>query len=311
MLRLLEGKTIAVTGADGFIGSFVVPALLRQGSSVRALIGSPEQTPRPALAGVPSWVGDITDAAVLYDLVGGADIVVHLAGTASVKESFAKASECARVHVCGTATVLEACRGRGVKRFVYLSSAEVYGRPMHEVVREDHRLEARSPYGAAKIGAEKVIEAFAHSDGIRAAILRAFSIYGPGSSSESIFGTILRQARSNDRLELRDLRPVRDYCYVEDLVDAVVLSCATRFEGNCPMNIGTGRGTSVGELAKLVLEYLGQDLPIVEGDKKERPSGSEIYRLVADCSLARRVLGWSPGTPIRVGIENTLRALSP
>jgi UDP-glucose 4-epimerase len=264
MPHLLEGKTIVVTGADGFIGPFVVEALLRQGTSVRTLMGQPGPATRPAPARVSSAVGDVTDAAVIGKLVDAADVVVHLAGAASVQESFAKPSEYARVHVCGTATVLDACRQRGINRFVYLSSAEIYGRSANGLVREDHRLEARSPYGAAKIGAEKLVEAFAHSGGIQAAVLRAFSIYGPGLSSESVLGTILRQAQSNDHLELRDLRPVRDYCYVEDLAEAIVLSCAARFEGSCPINVGTGIGTSVGELARLVLASFGRVLPILE-----------------------------------------------
>jgi nucleoside-diphosphate-sugar epimerase len=306
MPPLLEGKTVVVTGAGGFIGPFVVHALLMQQARVLALMGAPGQTTCPPLPEVVPVIGDITDAAVISDLVDGSDLVVHLAGQASVRESFAQSNEYARVHVCGTATVLEACRKRGVKRFVYVSSAQVYGRPQTELVREDNRLEARSPYGAAKIAAEKLVEAVAYGAGMRAAVLRAFSIYGPGLSSQSVLGTILRQVQSSDCVELQDLGPVRDYCYVEDLADAIILSCTASFEGSCTMNIGTGIGTSVGQLARLVVERFGLDLPIRE--VKQKSVAPDLDRLVADPSLARQVLGWDAKTPLRLGIKKTIHS---
>jgi nucleoside-diphosphate-sugar epimerase len=309
MSRLLEGKSVVVTGAGGFIGPFVVHALLMQQTRVHALMGAPGQTICAGPAEAVQVIGEITDAAVISDLVDGSDLVVHLAGPASVRESFAQSNEYARVHVCGTATVLEACRKKGVKRFVYLSSAQVYGRPQTALVREDNRLEARSPYGAAKIAAEKLVESVACGAGMRAAVLRAFSIYGPGLSSESVLGTILRQVQSGDCVELQDLRPVRDYCYVEDLADAIILSCTANFEGSCTMNIGTGIGTSVGELAKLVVERFGRDLLI--RDVKQKIDAPELDRLVADPNLARQVLGWNPKTPLLLGINKTIQPSAP
>jgi UDP-glucose 4-epimerase len=156
----------------------------------------------------------------------------------------------------------------------------VYGRAETELVQEDQRLEARSPYGAAKIGAEQLVEAFVHNTGMQAAILRPFSIYGPGLSCQSVMGTILNQAQSNDCLRLRDLKPIRDYCYVDDLAQAIVLSCVANLDGRCVINIGTGIGTS------------------------------EILRLVADCRKANKVLGWSSQTPLALGIQKTAQCFA-
>jgi UDP-glucose 4-epimerase len=242
------------------------------------------------------------------ELVEGADAVVHLAGPASVSESFENASEYTRVHVSGTAALLDACRAGGVERFVHISSAEVYGQPGTELVHEGQRLEARSPYGAAKIGAEKLVEAFVLDVGIQAAILRPFSIYGPGLSRQSVLGTILHQAQNDDCIQLRDLKPIRDYCYVDDLAQAIVLSCVAKLEGRCVINIGTGIGTSVGELAQLVLKVRGLDLPIRECNHEKRPATAEIFRLVADTSLARKVLGWSSQIPLALGIQKTAQS---
>ena len=308
MPHSLEGKTVVVTGAGGFIGPFVVHALLMRQTRVYALMGAPGQATCPVPAEVVPVVGDITDAAVISDLVDGADLVVHLAGPASVRDSFTQPNEYARVHVCGTATVLEACRKRGVKRFVYLSSAQVYGPPQTELVREDNRLEARSPYGAAKIAAERLVEAVAGGTGMRAAVLRAFSIYGPGLSSESVLGTILRQVQSSDCVQLQDLRPVRDYCYVEDLADAIILSCTASFEGSCTMNIGTGIGNMWVDLARLVVDRFGRDLPIREVNQQS--VAPNLDRLVANPNLARQVLGWNPKTLLRLGITKTIHSFA-
>ncbi len=305
MRPLLEAKTVVVTGAGGFIGPSVVQAMLRCGATVRALVAPPGESVRKPPAGVLTAFCDITDAAVVRELVEGSDAVVHLAGPASVGESFEKSTEYARVHVCGTATVLNACREAGVRRLVYISSAEVYGQAPTELVQEHQRLEARSPYSAAKIGAEQFVEAFVHNTGMQAAILRPFSIYGPGLSCQSVMGTILHQAQSNDSIRLRDLKPIRDYCYVDDLAQAIVLSCVANLDGRCVINIGTGIGTSVGELARLVLRVRGLSLPIYEGNGGERPAASEIFRLVADCRNAKKVLGWSSQTPLALGIQKT------
>ena len=135
--------------------------------------------------------------------------------------------------------------------------------------------------------------------------MRPFSIYGPGLSRQSVLGTILHQAQSNDCIQLRDLKPIRDYCYLDDLAQAIVLSCVAKLEGRCVINIGTGIGTSVGELAQLVLKVRGLNLPIRECNQEERPATAEIFRLVADSRLARKVLGWSSQTPLALGIQKT------
>jgi nucleoside-diphosphate-sugar epimerase len=305
MRPLLESKIVVVTGAGGFIGPSVVQAMLRHGARVRALVGPPGKSVCKPPEGVLTAFCDITDAAVVRELVEGSDAVVHLAGPASVSESFENATEYARVHVCGTATVLDACREEGIRRFVYISSAEVYGRSETELVEEHQRLEARSPYGAAKIGAEKLVEAFVLNAGIQAAILRPFSVYGPGLSRQSVLGTILHQAQSDNFIQLRDLKPIRDYCYLDDLAQAIVLSCVANIDRQCVINIGTGIGTSVGELAQLVLKVRGLNLPIRECKQEERPATAEIVRLVADFRIARKVLGWSSQTPLAVGIQRT------
>jgi UDP-glucose 4-epimerase len=305
MHREVEGRTIFITGAGGFIGSAVVAALLREGARVRALAGAPTDAIRDLPREVTAMRGDITDAATVSELMTDADTVIHLAGPPSVAESFEQPAQYARVHVNGTATVLDACRRLNVRRLIYISSAEVYGRPQSNPVSEDHPLEARSPYAAAKIGAEKMIESFVHAFALEATILRPFSVYGPGLSAASLIATILRQAQQETCVRLASLTPVRDYCYIADLASAVVRACAVEGTPLSAINIGSSVGTSVGEVASLVLRILGRKLPVLEIGAR-RPIGSEIERLIADTRKAQQQLGWAAAYSLERGLTATI-----
>jgi nucleoside-diphosphate-sugar epimerase len=310
MPREVEGKTIFITGAGGFIGSAVVAALLGRGARVRALAGAPGDVIRDLPREVMARRGEITDGAAVSELMAGADVVIHLAGPPSVAESFEQPVEYVRVHVAGTAAVLAACRRLNVRRLIYLSSAEVYGRPQTNPVSEDHPLQARSPYAAAKIGAEKLVESFVHAFAIEATILRPFSIYGPGLSSASLIATIIRQAQEEGCVRLASLTPVRDYCYVEDLASAVVRACAVKGAAPAAINIGSGVGTSVSDVANLVLEIIGREIPVIETGAA-RPAGSEINCLIADTRKAQTFLGWMPAYSLEHGLAETIeRAVS-
>lgn len=306
----MQGKTVFVTGAGGFIGPAVVDVLVAAQANVRALLGAPDHKVREPAGAATTVRADITDTATLYDSMAGADVVVHLAGPASVAASFESAVEYAHIHVQGTVAVLDVCRRLQIRRFIYVSSAEVYGHPQTNPVREDHPLQAQSPYAAAKVGAEHFIQAFVHAFGITAVILRPFSIYGPGLSPHSLIGTILQQARHTDTVTLADLRPVRDYCYVQDLAAAIVQACVTEIPACSVLNIGTGIGTSVRELAQLILRLLGRDLPVREAPHKKRPGRSEIYRLIADPQQARQVLGWFPKFSLQSGLAHMIQGMA-
>ena len=310
MAKSLQGARITVTGAGGFLGPVVVDALARQGARVQAIIGPPGEPARipPGAAYVAQ--ADICDAAAMAKLVADVDAVVHLAGPASVAASFQDPARTVRVHAEGTAAVLQACRAGGVRKLVYVSSAEVYGQPLRSPVGEQHPLSARSPYAAAKIGGEKLIEAWGHAFGLRAVILRPFSIYGPGASPESLIPRIIGMARRGLPVVLRNLKPVRDYCFVTDVAEAVALACSVQRSELDIFNIGTMLGTSVQRVAALILEGLGVSCPIREDGDRDRPGKSEIYELIADNRRAREVLGWRPSVTLAEGLRRTIEGVT-
>jgi UDP-glucose 4-epimerase len=303
---LLRDARIAVTGAGGFIGSAVVDACARHGAQVIAIVGAPGEAVRTPQGASGIARADIRDADALRGLIHGCEAVVHLAGPASVAASFDDPSGYVQLHTEGTAALLSACRAARVSRVVYVSSAEVYGQPLQSPVPENHRLSARSPYGAAKIGAEKVLEAYVNAFGIRGVVLRPFSIYGPAAAPQSLIPRILQLARERDSVELRDLRPVRDYCFVADLAEAAARACAFRGAEWEVFNIGTMRGTSVEGVARLVLEAMGKNCEVRQCAERERPGQSEIYHLVADNRRALEWLGWRPIVSLEEGLRLTI-----
>lgn len=300
-------RAVAVTGAGGFIGSAVVRALLAEGAQVRALVGpAGADVVRPP-RGVTAMFAEITDADALRDLLAATGTVVHLAGPPSVAASFENPAEYARAHVVGTATLLEACRGAEVTRLVHVSSAEIYAQPSSNPVDEEHRVEPRSPYGAAKMGAEYMVRAMAPMLRLEAAVLRPFSVYGPGGPARSLVGSVVRQAVTGQSVRVADLRPVRDYCFVEDVARAVVRSChAPLPEPVRVYNVGSGRGVPVGEVVRIILDSTGAIGPVVADAGPDRPASAAVTALVASTRRAAQELGWEATTSLSSGIAQTV-----
>jgi UDP-glucose 4-epimerase len=297
-----QNRRIGLAGANGFVGSAILRHFRLMGLSPRTLCGP--ETPETNCTEYLSC--DLTETERLMSWVDGLEVVIHAAGPPSVRQSFEMPEEYVRVHVQGTTALLQACRIAQVKKLVYLSSAEVYGCPGKNPVPEANRLQPRSPYAAAKIAAEKMIEVYAENFGLNAIVLRPFSIYGPNPTSESLFGTILSMVKQGC-IRLHDLRPVRDYCYVDDVAVAVSRACSLADDGLKFFNIGTGKGTSVADFTQYVLHALGTDLPVIEERSRSRHQ-SEIFDLVADATAAQNILGWTPKINLHDGLRRAIGA---
>jgi nucleoside-diphosphate-sugar epimerase len=316
------GDPILVTGAGGFIGSVVVRTLVDEGALVRALLGPPGARVTAPPPGVEHGTAEIEDAGALRGLLDEVRVVVHLAGPASVAESHRDPASYARAHVGGTTALLEACRDGSVEHLVLVSSAEVYGRlgardpsgdegkgsPAPDRVTEDAPMGPRSPYGAAKLGAEAMARAVAPTIGLSVTVLRPFSVYGPGMREGSVIATIVRQAFDADEIVVADLRPVRDYCFVRDVAGAIAIAARRDPIGHVVVyNVGSGVGTSVGELADRALQVVGRSVPVRVG-ARDRPAGTDVLALIAHPGRIQDELGWRATTSLAEGLARTAAA---
>jgi nucleoside-diphosphate-sugar epimerase len=306
----LRNQHVLVLGGGGFLGSAITNALVARVGRISAILGPPGTDVVPAPREVRTGHLDICDTHALSSWLRGVDTVVHAAGPPSVAASFADPLAFARTHVLGTVSTLEACRHAEVRRLVYLSSAEIYGQPGINPVVERAPLAPLSPYGAAKMSAETFICADAGRSVGDALILRPFSVYGPGSPARSVVGSIMRQALAGTEIRVFDPRPIRDYCYIDDLATCVLKACASPV--SAPMriyNVGSGRGTSVADLTRQALEVAGRCLPLLIVGESDRPARAAIRELVADISKAGRELRWTPSTPLQRGLGQLMARL--
>jgi dTDP-glucose 4,6-dehydratase len=311
MMRQFDGKKVLVTGADGFIGSHLVEALVRKGASVRALVlynsfGSWGWLDHvaPELRGQFEVVaGDIRDPHFVGDAVRGSEILLHLAALISIPFSYVSPGAYVDTNVTGTLNLLQAGRDHAVGRIVCTSTSEVYGTARYVPIDEDHPLQAQSPYAASKIAADQLALSFQRSFGLPVTVLRPFNTYGPRQSARAVIPTIVSQIASGRReIELGSLHPTRDLSFVADTVQAFLhAAVAPNTEGKV-INSGTGFEIAIGELARLIAEIMKADVVIAQASARMRPEASEVERLCADWRLARNVLGWTPAYEGRDGL---------
>lgn len=308
----LAGKTIFVTGADGFIGSHVVERLVRDGARVRAMClynsqgswGWLDDLPADMMESVDVRLGDIRDAEWVSEAARGVDIILHLAALIAIPYSYAAPRSFVDTNVVGMVNVLEAARRAGVQRVVQTSTSEVYGTPHEVPIRETHPLNAQSPYAASKVAADQLALSYHRSFDIPVTILRPFNTYGPRQSTRAVIPTILTQLMAGRReVKLGRLDTRRDLTFVSDTVDGFVRAALADDVVGQVVQLGTGKSPSIQDVFDAACKVLGVDAKAVLDERRLRPDPSEVLVLESDPSKARQLLGWTPS----VGVEDGLR----
>jgi NAD dependent epimerase/dehydratase len=314
---------ILVTGADGFIGSHLVERLARDGERVRAFAwydargsrGWLDELSNDLRGAVDVVSGDVRDASTLRSAMRGCDRVAHLAALISIPYSYRSPGAYLETNVLGTLHVLEAARDLELDRVVQISTSEVYGTARSVPIREDHPLNAQSPYAASKIAADQLALSFQRSFGTPVTIVRPFNTYGPRQSARAVIPTLLAQVLAGRRsVKLGSLHPTRDFSYVEDTARGIALALhAEDIEGEV-IQLGTGFEISIGALVELVGAELDVEIEVVQDDQRLRPAASEVERLCASNEKAERRLGWKPEYAgldgLRRGIHRTAEWLA-
>jgi NAD dependent epimerase/dehydratase len=307
-------KRVLVTGAGGFIGSSVVEALVSRGARVTAFVryrGSGEQgtlafLPPAIRDAVTVVLGDLGDPATAAALITGQSVVFHLAALVGIPYSYIHPLEVVRTNSLGTAYLLEACRQQGIERLVCFSTSEVYGTARYAPIDEEHPLQAQSPYAASKIAADQLALSYFRCFDLPVAIARPFNTYGPRQSSRAVIPTIITQALRGTAVRLGSVSPTRDLCYVGDTAEGVIRIAENKNALGEVINLGTGREISIGALASRIFALLGREPDIITDEQRVRPEKSEVMRLIADPSKAKRLVGWEPRVSLDEGLGRTI-----
>jgi len=297
-------KSYLVTGGCGFIGVNLVSRLAGRGARVRILdnlsLGRREDV---APFGIDLRVEDIRDMAALKDACQGMDVVVHLAAHTRVVESISHPELNFEINAIGTMNVLRACRDAGVKKLIFASTGGAILGEQVPPVHEGMVPRPVSPYGASKLVGEAYCSAFCGSFGLNTVALRFSNVYGPFSYHKgSVVAQFFRNLMREEPLVIYgDGQQTRDFLYVDDLVDAVLLADEAETPGEV-FQIASGRETSLKDL----LAAMKRVLPSVKFDVRYEPArAGEILRNYASIEKARRLLGINPSKKLDDGLRDT------
>ncbi|MCX6027640.1 MAG: NAD-dependent 4,6-dehydratase LegB [Chloroflexi bacterium] len=306
---------ILVTGADGFIGSHLTEALVRRGEDVRAFVvynsfnswGWLDHSPPEIRDNLDVFAGDVRDPHGVKEAMKGCDAVLHLAALIAIPYSYHSPDSYVDTNVRGTLNVLQAVRELGVRRVIHTSTSEVYGTARFVPITEDHPLCGRSPYSATKIAADQLAYSFCASFGTPVVIVRPFNTYGPRQSARAVISTIMTQIASGRRqIKLGATSPTRDFSYVLDTVAGFIAALNSDQGLGEVVNLGSNFEISIGDTALLIAEIMNAEIEIICDETRLRPESSEVDRLWADASKAKRIFGWQPAYGAREGFKRGL-----
>lgn len=314
-----------ISGGCGFLGTALIRHLMAQGAhNVRVVdnlsvgtradlrlvadfkeLDSAQQFDRPA--GLELVVGDICDAELALRVTQGCEVVVHFAANTGVPVSVAHPRVDMMCNVVGTFNYLEAARRQGVRKFIFASSGASTGE-VEPPVHEELPPHPSSPYGASKLAGEAYCSAYKRSYGLETVALRFGNVYGPGSLHKtSVVAKFISRAMQGEPLEIHgDGLQTRDFIFVDDLIEAVLLAVAAADVGGEVFQIASNSETTVLDIAERIKSILlAAGVARIELAQREKRQG-DVQRNFSDTSKARRRLGWQPQIELDEGLRRTV-----
>jgi UDP-N-acetylglucosamine/UDP-N-acetyl-alpha-D-glucosaminouronate 4-epimerase len=304
---------VLVTGGAGFIGSHLVQALLERGDQVRVLDNfSTGARANIAGLGVEVVEGELRSYERVHNAVRGTEVVFHLGALGSVPRSVQDPLTSGAVNVEGTLNVLLAARDEGVRRVVFASSSSIYGNQAELPLRESMAPDPISPYGVAKLAAERYCVSFSrvyHS--FETVVLRYFNVFGPRQDPNSQYAAVVPLfitaiAAGRPVTIFDDGGQSRDFTFVENVVAANLLAADAEGASGRIFNVSAGRPTSVGELSDTIGTLLGK--PVEREYFPPRPG--DLRNSWADIDDARGTLGFEPTVSLEEGLQRTIEHLT-
>lgn len=311
-MSTLSQKKVLVTGADGFIGSHLTQALLAQGCRVRALCiynsfnswGWLDDVRHPNLEIV---TGDVRDAAFCRLITRDIDTVFHLAALIAIPYSYIAPQSYVDTNISGTLNICQGAMDNGCRRVIVTSTSEVYGTAQYVPIDEKHPRQPQSPYSATKIGADAIALSFYNAFELPVVIARPFNTYGPRQSARAIIPTIISQIADGKReIMVGDLRPTRDFNFVEDTCNGFIELAKTEGIEGEDFNIATGTEISMGDTLNLIAKLMNADVTFTVDEARLRPSNSEVFRLCGDNTKITAATAWRSKISIEEGLRRTI-----
>ena len=308
-------KTALVTGADGFIGSHLVEALLVAGYKVRAFAyynsfnswGWLDSLSKEKLSQIEVFTGDIRDPNGVRTAMQNIDEVFHLAALIAIPFSYHSPDSYVDTNIKGTLNVLQAARDLATKRVLITSTSEVYGTAQYVPIDEQHPFQGQSPYSATKIGADRLAESFYRSFAMPITIVRPFNTYGPRQSARAVIPTIITQLLAGKQeIKLGSLTPTRDFNFVKDTTQGFIEIAQSEQTIGEEINIATQEEISIGELASEIVKQLNPQAQIICEQERLRPEKSEVNRLLGSNKKIKKLTNWQPKYSLAQGIAETI-----
>lgn len=294
---------ILILGAGGFLGGALARRLAGDGRRVYRVM----RQPAPPFGENDSvHTGDLSDAPLMREMLMRCGTVFHLASATTPGSSARQPSLEAEFNLLPTLRFLDVMQDFPDRRLIFVSSGgALYGNPKIEVAPETHPTTALSYHGAGKIALESFLVTFSRLTGTRLTVLRPSNLYGPGQPLKSCFGlvrTMLQHIRQGTTMEIwGDGETVRDFLYIDDMVEAC---CRVRAKGDAggeAFNIGAGTGHSINQLRQLAERITGRPLDVAYQPHRQ----VDVIRIVLDCSKIRAILGWAPTISLTEGLART------
>ena len=283
-------ETILITGYDGFIGTNLVKSL----ASDYKIVGLSKT--KNSKFGFKQMKYDILKISP-NDIKGNIAYIIHLAALTDLAYCQKYPSKCFKTNVIGTQKILDLARKKKSK-LIFLSSSHVYGIPKRIPIKEQDPTNPISMYGVSKLASEICCEAYSKTYGIDVSVLRLFSVYGKKKSGIDVISKIINQL-DKDTVKLGNLRPKRDFIYIDDVIDAIKVAIKNCKGFNC-FNVGTGKSYSIFEVYTILKKLTNKNAKVDSIKSIQRKT--DIANVVANCSHLKK-LGWKPKVSLQDGLE--------
>lgn len=310
-------KSILITGGAGFVGSNFVRAFVRRYPKVEVYLldaltyaGDRDNLP-PTVLDRPNfhfWYGNVCNPALVNNLMKKVDTVIHFAAESHVARSIFDNSVFFQTDVIGTQVIANGVveHRKNIKRFIHISTSEVYGTAETEPMAEEHPLNPATPYASAKCGADRLVYSYYKSYGIPAVIIRPFNQYGPNQHLEKCVPRFITRALIREPLTIHgDGTAGRDWCYVKDTCRALLSALEAPLDNIIGevINLGTGVAVDVQTIAHAILDMTAAPNSLIE-HVPDRPG--QVRKHISSTDKAARLLEWKANVDLDTGLEKTI-----